>query len=298
MPSAYLLLSHGSRDPRPQAAMERLARLTAESKLRRVESNSWKQTVHNHGCYRTTQHYPDKSFDSRQLVALPSSEPLVSTAYLELSPEPLHEQIKKFGERALAAGCNSIQVVPLFLLPGMHVMEDIPDQVAIARQVLSEQLEVDLRPYLGTHPKILSLLASQIVSESKDAWILLAHGSSRAGFKPQVEAMAKQLSALGKQSEVFCGAVANNKELSSLDYVVPAYWATSPNLASRVKQLASAGYQRIGVLPYFLFAGRITDAIFQSVEQFKVQFPNVDFELAEPLGSNTELVDLIVDLID
>ena len=65
-----------------------------------------------------------------------------------------------------------------------------------------------------------------------------------------------------------------------------------------MKELVSAGHQQIGILPYFLFAGGITDAIAQAVKELKAQFPNVLLHLAEPLGASAELADLILDLIE
>lgn len=260
MPSAYLLVSHGSRDPRPQFAMNHLAALISQF----------------------PPHLP------RQ----------VGTAYLELSSVPLHEQIKEFG---VASGYNHLQVVPLFLLPGVHVMQDIPMEVMIAQQALGRELKINLRPHLGTHSGLSSLLITQQAatesnrssadlskgnlrkleaaclqtSESKiDAWILLAHGSRRGGSKQPVEAMATQLRA------------------------VSAYWAVPPKLELRVQELVSAGHKQIGILPYFLFAGGITDAIFQMVEELKLQFPTTNLLLAEPLGASAALADLIWDLTE
>lgn len=241
MPSAYMLVSHGSRDPRPQVAMEQLAELVFQK--------------------------------NNRLASLAVREPLVGTACLELSPIPLHEQIKEFGARAVAAGYNRIQVVPLFLLPGVHVMEDIPAEVAKARQILGQELPIDLRPHLGTHPGMSRLLANSMAATTADSWILLAHGSRRAGSKQPVEAMAKQIKAL------------------------EAYWALAPRLESRVKDLVSAGHRQIGILPYFLFAGGITDAIARSVEQLKVH-SDAFLHLAEPLGASAELADLIWDLVE
>lgn len=259
--SAYLLVYHGSRDPRPEVAMEQLAGLVSHSKAR-VEATA---------CVQTSLDTSSRNANG-QLTATPVSEPVVGTACLELSPEPLHEQIKKFGE-GVASGCNRIQVVPLFLLPGVHVMEDIPAEVAIAKLAFGQKLKIDLRPHLGTHPGLSRLLANQVAATT-DAWILLAHGSRRAGSKEPVEAMARQL---GSQT---------------------AYWAVPPSLESQVKELVGAGYRQIGIIPYFLFTGGITDAITQSVEQLKVQFPGVLLELAEPLGASAELADLIWDLME
>jgi len=274
MPSAYLLVSHGSRDPRPQVAMDQLSRLISAYKAR-VESSGWVQVASNTSSRNSLNRSFSQSAAANQLAAAAHlEERLVGTACLELSAFPLHEQIKEFGDRAVAAGYNRVQVVPLFLLPGVHVMEDIPEEVAVAQQKLGQKLKIDLRPYLGTHPDLSQLLANQLAFTKADAWILLAHGSRRAGSKQPVEAIAKQLKA------------------------VSAYWAVAPRLEARVKQLVGVGHRQIGIVPYFLFAGGITDAIAQSVEQLQMQFPSVNLYLAEPLGASAELADLILDLIE
>jgi len=239
MPSAYLLVSHGSRDPRPEIAMQQLAGLICD-KL---------QSSHN-------------------------QKPLLDIAYLELSPEPLHQQIKKFAERALAVGCNCLKIIPLFLLSGVHVMKDIPDEIAMAQQAVGQDMMIELKPHLGSNPNLGRLLAKQMAGKNTAAWILLAHGSRRPNSLETVEAMAKSLTAL------------------------PAYWAVSPSLESRVKELIAVGKWEMAILPYFLFAGGITDAIAQSIETLKLQFPLVNFHLAQPLGASTELAELIWDLID
>lgn len=279
MSSAYLLVSHGSRDPRPQVALSQLAKLISQRQSVRINlpvavsktlvEPDWAQTIPNNSLIKK-KHCPSRF--STELAAPPAAEPLVGTACLELSAAPLHEQIRQFGS-TVASGYKRIQIVPLFLLPGVHVMEDIPAEVAIAQQALGQELQLDLRPHLGTHPRLSNLLATQMTT-SVDNWILLAHGSRRAGSKQTVAAIATQLSA------------------------VAAYWAVSPKLESRVKVLVEGGCEQIGILPYFLFAGGITDAIAQSVEQLKHEFPSVNFHLAEPVGVSAELADLIWDLIE
>lgn len=204
--------------------------------------------------------------------------PLVGTAELELNPRPLHEQIEQFGDRAVAAGCQCIQILPMFLLEGVHVMEDIPAEVAAAKQALGEEIALDLRPHLGSETARLSqLVASQIqhleaAHPGDRQWILLSHGSRRVGSDRLVEEMANQLGA------------------------VTAYWAVSPSLETTVAELANAGHQHLGIVPYFLFAGGITDAIAACVDKLSQQFPNIHFQLAEPIGASNELADLILDL--
>lgn len=238
MPSAYLLVSHGSRDPRPETAMQQLA-----------ESVKHKLTRHN-------------------------QEKLVGIASLEVSLQPLHEQIKQFAHNALATGYNRLKIIPLFLLPGVHVMKDIPAEVDLAQQIIDQNIIIDLQPYLGSYPSLTNLLAKPIAAKKSAAWILLAHGSRRPGSQEPVEALAANLGAL------------------------MAYWAVPSSLESQVRSLVALGKQEIGILPYFLFAGGITDAIALFVEKLKLQFPGVSFHLAEPLGASPELAEIIWDLID
>lgn len=245
MSSAYLLLSHGSRDPRPEIAMQQLARLV---------------------CHKLPKNHNPLN-----------SEHLVGIAALEMNPQPLHEQIQQFaksafGERRLSQNENRLKIVPLFLLPGVHVMTDIPAEVALAQQATGQDMIIELQPYLGSHPNLEKLLAKQIATIKAEAWILLAHGSRRPGSQETVEAMAASLGAM------------------------TAYWAGPPSLESRVKELVTAGYREIAILPYFLFAGGITDAIATSIEELKLQFSAVNFQLAQPLGASAELAELIWDL--
>ncbi|QFS42983.1 sirohydrochlorin chelatase [Nostoc sphaeroides] len=247
MSSAYLLVSHGSRDRRPEIAMQQLAKLVY-NKL--PESHNALNGAH-----------------------------LVGIAALEMNPLPLHEQIQEFAKRAfddrkLSQNENRLKIVPLFLLPGVHVMTDIPAEVALAQQAINQDIIIELQPYLGSHPNLEKLLAKQIATIKAEAWILLAHGSRRPGSKETIEAMAGNLSA------------------------VTAYWSVPGSLESRVKELVAAGYKEIAILPYFLFAGGITDAIAASIEELKLQFSAVNFQLAEPLGASAELAEIIWDLTD
>ncbi|NMG22515.1 sirohydrochlorin chelatase, partial [Brasilonema bromeliae] len=126
MASAYLLVSHGSHDPRPEIAMQHLA----EQLCHKIQSDLVTMTTGG-------------------ITSQLKCETLVGTAYLELNPEPLHQQIIKFAKNALDSGCHSLKIQPLFLLPGVHVMEDIPAQVALAEQAISQDIKIFLQPYLG-----------------------------------------------------------------------------------------------------------------------------------------------------
>ncbi|MFB2768826.1 sirohydrochlorin chelatase [Pelatocladus sp. BLCC-F211] len=237
MMPACLLVSHGSRDPRPGVAMQQLAKLVMQ-----------------------------------QAQSL-GSEIIVGTACLELNPESLHEQIIQFVRNSASCEKIALKVVPLFLLPGVHVMDDIPSEVALARQALGQDILIELQPYLGSRPGLEWLLAKQFATITATARIIIAHGSRRPGSQTPVEAIAKNLGA------------------------VTAYWSVPPSLEFQVKELMNLGHRQIAILPYFLFAGGITDAIAQVTEKLQLQSPDLDLQLAEPLGASAELADLIWDLI-
>jgi len=197
----------------------------------------------------------------------------IGTAYLELQPQPLHQQIIDFSEKVIQQGCDRLKILPLFLLPGIHVTQDIPQEVELAKKTLAEDISIELQPYLGSYRDIQKLLAKQISHTSLDGKIIVAHGSRRQEANHRIETMAISLNA------------------------VAAYWAVSPTLKDIVIQLVADGKTKIGILPYFLFFGGITDSIAQSIQEFESLFPGVSFKLYEPLGVNKELSNFIRDLI-
>jgi len=196
------------------------------------------------------------------------SDVSIGTATLELADLPLHQQILQFAARA---GCRTVKIVPLFLLPGVHVMQDIPAEIALAQQA-NDRLAIEQCPYLGSHPRLRQLLSADPIAAEAPR-ILLSHGSRRAGGNAPVETIAAEIGA------------------------APAYWSVSPSLETQVTALVKLGCPQIVILPYFLFAGGITDAIAETVSDLARQFPYVRLHLAEPLGASAAMADLIVDLI-
>jgi sirohydrochlorin ferrochelatase len=278
-PSAYLLIAHGSRDPRPQAAIEVLSEHFAQTMQHDLESLA---TGRGYGAI-------DWDDSAKETVVLTAScqdaatkhtKPLVGTAFLECQPLPLHQQIEQFCDTVRASLTASddratpfkLVILPLFLLPGVHVMEDIPAEIALAQQALGDAIELELRPAIGAHPGLHRLVTECMSAQPVEAWILLSHGSRRPQGNEPVEALAERLG------------------------ILTAYWSVPPSLESRLQELSQLGLRHIGILPYFLFAGGITDAIAQTVETLTQQFPTLNLHLAHPLSASSALTDLLVDL--
>lgn len=141
--TAYLLVSHGSRDPRPDLAMQQLAKLLSEM--------------------------------------LPQGENLIGIATLEANIQPLHQQIQDFAGQVAAFGCKIVQIIPLFLLPGFHLMTDIPAEIALAQKAINETISIELCPSVGSYPGLEKFVSRMIMKVKADVSIILAHGSRRPG---------------------------------------------------------------------------------------------------------------------
>lgn len=270
MTSAYLLVSHGSRDPRPQIALDRLADLVSQQlEVKKTAlTNSF------------TQSEPSSSTEGTIRLARDRNITLVQTAILECHPLPLHQQIIEKANFYQTLGYSQLKIVPLFLLPGVHVQIDLPTEMAIAQRHLvtaqshlNNLIKLELCPYLGSSPKIPNILSQKFSQNPTETRIIVSHGSRRLGGNMVIENLAHQLNAIA------------------------CYWSVDPNLETVIASLNLEITKNITILPYFLFSGGITDAIAVQVQQLQQKFPQVSFKMSSPLGVTAELAQLIIDLI-
>ena len=114
--AAYLLVFHGSRDVRTQAAASELKQLLT-AKCQSINMLAQR----NHA-------KEDLTFFASELAANSSlkSVPLIDIAALELATIPLRSSLVNFAHKASQQGITQIKVLPLFLTPGVHVQQDIP----------------------------------------------------------------------------------------------------------------------------------------------------------------------------
>lgn len=286
--TAYLLVCHGSRDPRPGQAAERLAQFvrerlesqggsTAGTASLRTLSTPQGQGGRELGIFErlpTMTHAsvaPPQAGTPKVDRRYISHPPLVGTACLETGALPLHQQIVNFGQRVAAAGIAEIRIVPIFLLRGVHVLQDLPAQVQTAQPLLPH-LTLTITPPLGDHSGLKQLVKARLQTTTADTWLLLAHGSRRAEGNRSIQTLAQTLG----------GKV--------------AYWAVPPHLDTQIIHLIQQGVQRLAILPYFLFTGTTTDAIIQRTEELAERFPGLGIHLLPPLGPSPELAQLVAEL--
>ncbi|MBD2484360.1 sirohydrochlorin chelatase [Planktothrix sp. FACHB-1365] len=157
MLSTSLLVAHGSRDPRPQQALNLLAKRLGER----------------------------------------SGFPNVGTATLELALLPLHQQIQEFAQLSQSWGYSQIQILPLFLSSGVHVNADLPAEIAIAQEQLGSEIQLNLLPYFGSKiNRLAALIATKMATVEIEHWILIAHGSRHPGGNQPIEQLATQIKAI------------------------------------------------------------------------------------------------------
>lgn len=281
MLSAYLLVSHGSSDPRHQAGLSRLASMLRQH----LEQSSFDDRHTTNGRSTVVDVHSGRSLPAKGHISaclrpirvpccsgLPPA-PIVGTATLEAAPIPLAQQIEFFAKRVMAQGICRVVVVPLFLLAGIHVKEDLPREIAEAQRLLSPRMELFCTPYLGSHSKFKSFVASRLKATTADRCLLLAHGSRRAA---------------GNRSVRQLGAV--------LDADV-AFWSVPPDLETQVVELMQQGHQHIAIAPYFLFPGSITDAITRRTEDLAERLSRLSLRLLAPLGTSADLGKAVADMV-
>jgi sirohydrochlorin ferrochelatase len=260
--SAYLLIFHGSRSPKTKLALRQLTQLVSEQ----LETN----------VILTQRNYLEQeSFNSKKGNNIGNfsqkRSPLVGCTTLELAPLPLHQSIVQFAQQASTIGYQSLEILPLFLLPGIHVQGDLPEEIAQAKIAIGKQIFIKLHSYIGERSGMLQLLKQQFANLAGDGRILLAHGSRRQAANKACEELAVKLSAQA------------------------AYWKGNPSLREQVEMMIEAGQQKIAILPYFLFPGKLTAEISAQVQQLRQTFNSVEFILGEPLGATKELAQLVLE---
>jgi len=83
-----------------------------------------------------------------------------SMCFLRGAKPSLEEAI----EKAIADGCDSLRLIPLFLLPGSHIDEDIPAILQKYRQS-NPEIKIKLGSCLVHNPQFIKFVASEMAED-------------------------------------------------------------------------------------------------------------------------------------
>ncbi|MEI6428431.1 MAG: CbiX/SirB N-terminal domain-containing protein [Pseudanabaena sp. ELA607] len=242
------------------------------------------------------------SSDPRSWDALQNLVQAVQAAYphwqigggcLEGQPQTLAQQMITFSETSFSESTfrqtaghqvtfnqgkttGKIHVVPLFLLSGTHVMVDIPEQVQQAKASLislNRDLDLEILPYLGAHPELPAVLATNFLSQAAPApdskRLLIAHGSRRQSANEGIRQLAAQVNATA------------------------SFWAATPSWEEQLHLWQNEGVKNVVILPYFLVAGGITEIIASKVNNPLNLCPDLHLELL-PLPFSAETIIMLI----
>ncbi|NJN72392.1 MAG: sirohydrochlorin chelatase [Limnothrix sp. RL_2_0] len=193
-------------------------------------------------------------------------------AYLECTDSSLTDEIGKFLLQHQGSETQYLQILPLFLSPGVHVREDIPEAIAVLQSQFPA-VQIEVLDYLGAGGPLTPFLQPQFGQYPKAKNILLAHGSRRTGANQRIEALAQSLQAKA------------------------AYWATEPSLQDMVALVVEESISEVCVVPYFLFSGKIPAAIATQIQQLQQDYPQIKFHLGQPFGTQPDCVAAIAQIL-
>lgn len=198
----------------------------------------------------------------------------VAHAYIELARPVLQD-----GLAVLARRCRELIALPLFLFASGHVKNDLPIALERARRQFPGVRFRSL-PALGVHPQMVELCferaraaCSELGTAEKTGLIVVGRGSSDPDANGE---FAKLVRLLGEGRDIA--------------WVSAAFAGIArPLFESAVELLARARPERIVVIPYMLFAGRLIARLRAQVDAFARRYPWIDVSLAPHLGIDERL---------
>ena len=203
--------------------------------------------------------------------------------YVELARPSLSDALHDLARRA-----DSVVVLPLFLFAAGHVKNDIPLALSQARQEFPAVRFVAANA-LGVHPSLVEMAFERARTALEGA---------REAAKTAVVVVGRGSSDPDANGD-FCKVVRLFAEGRGVGWVVPCFiGVTRPLLEETVELVARARPERIVVVPYFLFGGRLLTRIHEQVAVFQARYPWIKTELAPHLGNDDRLLKLMAERFD
>lgn len=191
----------------------------------------------------------------------------VASGFIELSDPPLIDALSQ-----LAHACERVVVVPLLLFTGGHMQRDVPKAIADVQR-LCPNTEFAVTAPFGTNPITLQLASARLADAETDVAgtvLLIGRGAAESEARREFQGVLQGLRTqhANRRFEVaYCGV-------------------QQPDVPTALRDLAAAGVERVVVLPYLLFTGRLLQSITHAVSQARTEHPNTNFVLSAHLGSD------------
>src|SRR5208282_1098036 len=189
----------------------------------------------------------------------------VNHGFLEFARPTIDEAIRA----NIAAGAESVAVVPGVLLAATHAKNDIPSEVLALRREFP-QAKVHYGAALQMHPLVLKLMRERIIEteaksprllkRSESCLVVVGRGTTDPDANSDVSKLARMLEeGLGFGASFVC------------------YSGTArPLVADGLKSAARLGHKRMIVLPYMLFDGVLVKRIYAAANALAKRLPALE----------------------
>ncbi|HWG92664.1 MAG TPA: sirohydrochlorin chelatase, partial [Mycobacteriales bacterium] len=204
----------------------------------------------------------------------------VEGGFLELAPPPIQDAVA----RLVGAGHRTVDVVPLVLVAAGHSKGDIPAALERERRRHPGTTFRYARP-LGPHPALLETAAQRLAAVvPQEQWgdtavVLVGRGATDPDANAEVAKTARLL-----------------QEGRGIGTVETCFISLAePSVPAGLERARRLGYERIAVLPWFLFAGVLPDRITAQATEWADRHPHLDVRLAGLLGPTQALAGVVAE---
>jgi sirohydrochlorin cobaltochelatase len=205
----------------------------------------------------------------------------VAHGYVELARPNVDEALA-----ALARRHRRVVVVPFFLFMVGHTKNDIPIALARARATAAPGVELIAARALGIHDTLVDIAFARAAAAGvpqdgerarRTALVMVGRGSSDPDANAEFYKLARLVA-----------------EGRGLGWLWPCFIGiTSPLVPETLELAARARPERLVVVPYFLFDGRLGDRLRAEVAAFAQRHPWIRTTVAATLGPDERLYRII-----
>ncbi|CQR47099.1 Sirohydrochlorin ferrochelatase [Paraliobacillus sp. PM-2] len=223
--------------------------------------------AHGSKLEQTNQHF----FDLIDTNTEVNDIDLQKLAFLEANPS-----LPQIIDECKAEGATTLIVVPVFLLPGIHVNKDIP---TIMRQKMNQYptLSFYYAPAFNAANKLVEdtyeRIKKVVEKDTKQVVLVVSHGSRYRQASTMFDVFITSLTSMLDDIPVY-----------------PAYLKTAkPSIEEQVSELETKDYSKIIVVPHFFSITMFS----QLVEDKLVQITSKEWELVKGIDWNNKIKQLI-----